>query len=86
VGDCPLRSGEGQTRHLYLGLLGHRLLVAQVRQGRARAWATATLTTSGEAWRAVLREPLGKTISWALERAPRDGWQPMRIKAHLHLA
>lgn len=85
LGDCQLRSGEGQTRHLYLVLLVHSLRVAQLRQGRARAWATETLTTIGEACRAVLRETLGKTISWAIERATLDGWQPIRIKAHLQL-
>jgi hypothetical protein len=86
MGDCQLRSGEGQTRHLYLVLLVHSLLVAQVRQGRVRAWAHETLTTIGEACRAVLRETLGKTISWAIERATLDGWQPERIKTHLQLA
>jgi hypothetical protein len=85
LGDCQLRSGEGQTRHLYLVLLVHSLLMAQLRQGRARAWATETLMTIGEACRAVLRETLGKTISWAIERATLDGWQPNRIKAHLQL-
>jgi len=85
LGDGQLRSGEGQTRHLYLVLLVHSLLMAQLRQGRARAWATETLTTIGEACRAVLRETLGKTISWAIERATLDGWQPERIKAHLAL-
>ena len=86
LGDCQLRSGEGQTRHLYLVLLVHSLLMAQLRQGRVRAWATETLTTIGEACRAVLREILGKTISWALERATLDGWQSERIKTHLQLA
>lgn len=85
LGDCQLRSGEGQTRHFYLVLLVHSLLVAQLRQSRVRAWAQETLTTIGEAWRAVLRETLGKTITWAIERATLDGWQPERIKAHLAL-
>jgi hypothetical protein len=85
LGDCQLRSGEGQTRHCYLVLLVHSLLMAQLRQGRARAWATATLTTIGEACRAVLRDTLGKTISWVIERATLDGWQPMRIKTPLQL-
>jgi hypothetical protein len=85
MGACQLRSGEGQTRQLYLVLLVPGLLVAQLRQGRARAWATETLMTIGEACRAVLRATLGKTISWAIERATLDGWQPQRIKAHLAL-
>jgi DDE superfamily endonuclease len=85
LGDCQLRSGEGQTRHLYLVLLVHSLLVAQLRQGRVRAWAHETLTTIGAACRAVMRETLGKTITWAIERATLDGWQPERIKTHLAL-
>jgi hypothetical protein len=85
LGDCQLRSGEGQTRHFYLVLLVHSLLVAQLRQGRVRAWAQETLTTIGEACRAVLRETRGKTITWAIERATLDGWQPERIKTHLAL-
>jgi hypothetical protein len=85
LGDCQLRSGEGQTRHFYLALLVHRLLMAQLRQGRVRDWACVKLTTIGEACRAVLREALGKTITWAIERATLDGWQPDRIKAHLAL-
>lgn len=85
LGDCQLRSGEGQTRHIYLVLLAHSLLMAQLRQGRVSAWANETLMTIGEACRAVLRETLGKTISWAIERATLDGWEPARIMAHLNL-
>jgi len=85
LGDCQLRNGEGQTRHLYLVLLVHSLLTAQLRQGRVSGWACETLTTIGEACRAVLRETLGKTITWAIERATLDGWEKERIKAHLAL-
>jgi hypothetical protein len=49
------------------------------------AWAQETLTTIGHACRAVLRGTLGKTITWAIERATLDGWQPEKIKAHLAL-
>jgi hypothetical protein len=86
MGDCQLRSGEGQTRHMYLVLLVHSLLMAQLRQGRAREWATATLTTIGEACRAVLRETLRKTITWAIDRATQDLWPTERITTHLALA
>jgi hypothetical protein len=84
-GECQLRSGVGQTRHTYLVLLAHSLLMAQLRQGRVSAWANESLTTIGEACRAVSRESFGKTISWAIERATLDGWEPARIKAHLNL-
>lgn len=86
LGDCQLRNGEGQTRHVYLVLLVHSLLMAQLRQGRVNAWANETLTTIGESCRAVLRETLGQTITWAVERGTLDHWEPARILAHLNLA
>ena len=85
MGECQLRSGEGQTRHMYLVLLAHTLLMAQLRQGRSSHWAHATLNTIGEACRAALRESLGKTIDWAISKATDDGWKPDRIKTHLAL-
>lgn len=86
MGDCQLRKGEGQTRHMYLVMVAHSLLMAELQQGRAREWAAAKLTTIGEACRAVVRETLGKTLTWALERATQEGWSAERIKAHLALA
>jgi len=85
MGDCQLRNGEGQTRHMYLVMLTHSLLVSEMRQGRVSEWAQSMLTTVGEACRAVLRETLGKTITWAIERATADGWSHEHIKAHLAL-
>jgi len=60
LGDCQLRSGEGQTRHFYLVLLVHSLLMAQLRQGRVSAWAQERLTTIGQACRVVLRRRWAK--------------------------
>lgn len=85
LGAGQRRRGAAQTHPCSLVLLVHTLLRAQLRQGRGRDWAGATLTTLSEAWRAVLRDTLGQTILWALERATRDGWQPERMKAHLAL-
>lgn len=85
MGECQLRKREGQTRHMYLVLLLHSLLMAQLQHSRARAWAHTTLTTIGEACRAALRETLGKTIDWVVQRALHDAWSPDRIKAHLAL-
>ncbi len=84
-GDCQLRNGEGQTRPMYLVMLTHSLLVSEMRQGRVSEWAQSLLATVGEACRAVLRETLGKTITWAIERATADGWSHEHIKAHLAL-
>lgn len=85
LGDCQLRSGEGQTRHFYLVMMAHSLAVAELGQNRVRDWARVKLTTIGEACRAVMRETLGKTITWAVERALSDGWDCGRITAHLAL-
>jgi len=85
MGDGQLRSGEGQTRHLYLVLLAHSLLVTAMHQGRACEWARVTLTTIGEACRAVLRDTLQRTITWAIERATVDAWTTPRICQVLQL-
>jgi len=85
MGDGPLRSGEGQTRHRYLVLLAHRLLVTALRQGRACEGARTTLTPIGEACRAGLRETRQRTITWAVERATVDAWTTPRICQVLQL-
>ena len=40
MGDCQLRDGQGQTRHMYLVMLAYSLLVNQLHQGRAKEWAS----------------------------------------------
>ncbi len=85
MGDCQLRSGEGQARHMHLVMLTHSLLTAQMRQGRARDWAHTVLTTIGEACRAVARETLSKTNSWAVDQATTVGWTEQRIVAYMKL-
>ena len=61
LGDCQLRDGQGQTRHMYLVMLAYSLLVRQLGQNRAQDWALQKLTTIGEACRAMLRETLRTT-------------------------
>ncbi len=84
--DGQLRTAKGQTRHLYLVMLAHRLLMAQMQQGRANGWAHTVLTTIGQACRAVSRETLSKTIHWAVEQATTMGWNQQRILTYLELA
>ncbi len=86
MGDCQLRKGHGQTRHMYLVFLAHSLLMRQLRQGRARAWALERLTTIGQACRAVYRETLSQTISWVIDRVQEDQWTPQRVMTRLKLA
>jgi hypothetical protein len=85
LGDCQLRSREGQTRHLYLVMLAYSLLVGQLGQGHAYAWAYRKLTTIGEACRAILQETLRTTLTWALERVQTYAWDTDQVVAHLGL-
>lgn len=68
MGDCQLRNGQGQTRHMYLVMLAYSLLMSQLKQGHAKDWALCRLTTIGEATRAMLKETLRSTLSWAIEQ------------------
>jgi hypothetical protein len=68
MGDCQLRDGQGQTRHMYLVMLAHSLLMRQLGQDRAQDWALQKLTTIGEACRAMLRETLRTTLAWAIQQ------------------
>ena len=85
MGDCQLRNGMGQTRHMYLVFLAHSLLMRQLRQGRASVWALERLTTVGQACRAVCRETLSDTISWVIDRVQQDDWTPKRVMTRLAL-
>ena len=68
LGDCQLRDVQGQTRHMYLVMLAYSLLMGELKQGRAREWALHRLMTIGEACRAMTREALRTTLSWAIEQ------------------
>jgi DDE superfamily endonuclease len=84
MGDCQLRKGESQTRHMYLVFLAYSALMTQLRHDRAQEWAHTRLTTIGESCRAMLRETLGKTIVWVVEQV-QQGQSLPEIKAHLAL-
>ena len=85
LGDCQLRDGEGQTRHMHLVMLAYSLLMRQLQQGHAYAWAYRKLTTIGEACRAIMHETLRSTLSWAIERVQVYAWDNDRVVAHLGL-
>lgn len=85
MGDCQLRDGQGQTRHMYLVMLAYTLLMAQLKQARAKEWASCKLTTIGEACRAVLRETLRSTLDWAIEQVTEYGCSRDHVMAHLRL-
>jgi hypothetical protein len=85
MGDCQLRNGQGQTRHMYLVMLAYSLLVRQLRQSRAKEWAYRRLTTIGEACRAVLNETLMDTLEWAMRQVPGNDAKIAQITAILGL-
>jgi hypothetical protein len=85
MGDCQLRDGQGQTRHMYLVMLVYSLLVRQLRQSSAKEWAYRRLTTIGEACRAVLKETLRQTLEWAIRQATTSPAKSHHITALLGL-
>jgi hypothetical protein len=85
MGDCQLRDGQGQTRHMHLVMLAYSLLMRQLRQGRAREWALQRLTTIGEACRAMLRETLRTTLAWAIEQVVEKSRSLDHVVAQLRL-
>ena len=85
MGDCQLRNGQGQTRHMYLVMLAYSLLMVQLRQGRARDWALCRLKTIGEACRAMLNETLRATLAWVVEQVREYGNDAEHVFARLRL-
>ena len=85
MGDCQLRSSQGQTRHMYLVMLAYSLLMKQLRQPSAKEWAIERLTTIGQACRAVARETLRTTLDWAMEQVAMRSKKPQHVMAQLGL-
>ena len=83
LGDCQVRSGEGQTRHMYLVSAAYSLLVRSVHQGRPHEWARQTLRTIGEACRAVKSELLDRLVDWIVDTLSNDPGAVPQIKAVL---
>ncbi len=83
LGDCQVRSGEGQTRHVYLVSTAYSLLMRSLQQTRPQDWARRTLTTIGEACRAVKAETLEQVIDWIVEKLTVEHWSVPEIKAVL---
>lgn len=85
MGDCQLRDGEGQTRHMYLVMLAYSLLMRELKQDRARDWALCRLKTIGEACRAMLHESLRATLNWAMDQVHTHEKPPENVLASLGL-
>ena len=85
MGDCQLRSGQGQTRHMHLVMVAYSLLALQLRQNRAKDWALARLTTIGQACRAVSAETLRQTLAWAIQQVDQNDQKPQHVMSQLGL-
>jgi hypothetical protein len=83
LGDCQVRNGEGQTRHVYLVSAAYSLLMRSLHQNRPQDWARTLLTTIGEACRAVKGELLGQLVDWIVDKLADDHWSVPQIKAVL---
>jgi DDE superfamily endonuclease len=86
MGDCQLRDGQGQTRHMYLVMLAYSLLMRQLRCGRAWEWASQWLTTIGQACRAITAETLRTTLTWAIGQVTQQGQDLNQVFTQLGLA
>jgi hypothetical protein len=71
---------------MHMVMLAYTLLMQQLEQGHAWEWAYQRLTTIGEACRAVLRETLRDTLTWAMQHVLDDGWEPPEVLIGLNLA
>ena len=83
LGDCQVRNGEGQTRHVYLVSAAYSLLMRSLHQNRPQDWARTMLTTIGEACRAVKGELLAQLVDWIVDKLADDYWSIPQIKAVL---
>jgi DDE superfamily endonuclease len=79
MGDCQLRDGEGQTRHMHLVMLAYSLLVRELKHERARAWAFRRLKTIGEACHEMIHEALRATLNWAMDQSAKQGKRPETV-------
>jgi hypothetical protein len=58
----------------------------RLRQGRAREWALQKLMTIGEACRAMLRESLRATLTWAIAEVTEKERPLDDVMAHLRIS
>ena len=86
MGDCQLRSGQGQTRHMHLVMAAYSLLMRQLRNRHATKWALHRLMTIGQACRAVADETLRTTLQWAMTQISQHSHKPQHVIAQLGLS
>ena len=68
---------------MYLVSTASSLLMGTLGQSRVQDWARRTLTTIGEACRAVKAETLERMIDWVVDKLAVEHWSVTEIKAVL---
>jgi hypothetical protein len=72
MGDCQLRDGQGQTRHMHLVMLAYSLLVRQLRHGRALHWSLHKLTTSAKPAAQSCAKRCGRPLPGPSNKSPKN--------------
>ena len=85
MGDCQLRNGQGQTRHMHLVMLAYSLLMQQLRSTKAKRWASQRLTTIGQACQAMINETLRTTLQWVIQNVNENPAKSKHLTALLGL-
>ncbi len=83
LGQCQLRSCQGQIRHMDLVFLAYTLLMCELRQNPAQEWVLQRPTAIGKARRAQLRENLRTTQEWAFSQVTEHGQTADRVMLRL---
>jgi hypothetical protein len=83
LGDCQVRTGEGQTRHVSLVSAADSVHMRSGHQSRPQDWARRMLTTIGEACRAVTGKVLAQGVDWMVDTLADDHWSVPQMKAVL---
>lgn len=73
LGDCQLRDGRGQTRHVYLVFVAYSFLVSKVVIRCPEDEKGLKPRTVGEVCRSILQQVLRDTITWAIQRVQKWG-------------
>ena len=86
MGDCQLRDPQGQTRHMYLVMLGVQSAHERVEAGPCEGIGTPSAddhrrSLSGDAEKETLRT----TLSWAIEQITRSRTSYEHVVAQLGL-
>ena len=78
-----MRSGKGQTRHVYLVSAAYSLLMHAMHANSPHEWTRRTLMTIGKACRAVKGELLERLVDWIVDKLSANDWSMSQIKAVL---